>query len=362
MLARVNAQLEVLSPSYFALVMATGIVSIASDQLGLRAVAVTLFAINLCAYPVLWILTVLRLLRYRAAFLTDLTDHQRGVGFLTIVAGTGVLGAQMILIGHNFAVATALLAAAAVLWVLLTYTIFTALTIKREKPSLAEGISGTWLLAVVATQSIAVLTALLAAHWGQPLRLHANFAALSMWLWGGMLYIWIISLIFYRYTFFRFSPDDLAPPYWINMGSMAISVLAGSLLISNSADAPFLHSLRPFLEGFTVFYWATGTWWIPMIAILAVWRYGYRRLPFEYDPQYWGAVFPLGMYAVATYKMASTLKLDFLGSIPWAFFGLALLAWLATFAGLLRNLARRLGKDADLTPAKHRAMSARAWH
>lgn len=38
------------------------------------------------------------------------------------------------------------------------------------------------------------------------------------------------------------------------MGAMAISVLAGSLLISNSADAPFLHSLRPFLEGFTVFF------------------------------------------------------------------------------------------------------------
>ncbi|MFN8162831.1 MAG: tellurite resistance/C4-dicarboxylate transporter family protein, partial [Solirubrobacterales bacterium] len=301
---------------------------------------VVLFAINVGAYLVLWVLTGLRLARFPARVLSDLTDHQRGLGFLTVVAATGVLGAQMIVIWHGFAIATLLLAIAGVLWVLLTYTIFTALTIKREKPSLAKGISGTWLLAVVATQSIAVLTALLASHWGQPLRLHANFAALSMWLWGGMLYIWIISLIFYRYTFFRFEPDDLAPPYWINMGAMAISVLAGSLLISNSADAPFLHSLRPFLEGFTVFYWATGTWWIPIIAILAVWRYGYRRLPLEYDPQYWGAVFPFGMYAVATYRMASALKLDFLGAIPKVFLGLALLAWLATFVGLLRRLAR----------------------
>jgi hypothetical protein len=220
-----------------------------------------------------------------------------------------LLGAQMIVIAHSFAIATVLLIIGAILWLVLTYAIFTALTIKPDKPSLAEGITGGWLLAVVATQSIAVLTALLAAHWGQPLRLHANFVALSMWLWGGMLYIWIISLIFYRYTFFRFSPADLAPPYWINMGAMAISVLAGSLLISNSADAPFLHSLRPFLEGFTVLYWATGTWWIPIIAILAIWRYGVRRLPFEYDPLYWGAVFPLGMYAVGTPRMAHAMKL-----------------------------------------------------
>jgi tellurite resistance protein TehA-like permease len=341
-IARANAQLEVLSPSYFALVMATGIVSIGSDLLGLSALAVALFVVNIGAYLVLWALTILRLVGHSGAFISDLTDHRRGMGFLTTVAGTGVLGAQVILIGHSYAIATVLLAAAVVLWILLTYTIFTALTIKREKPSLAEAISGTWLLAVVATQSIAVLTALLAAHWGQPLRLHANFAALSMWLWGGMLYIWIISLIFYRYTFFRFEPDDLAPPYWINMGAMAISVLAGSLLIANSADAPFLHSLKPFLEGFTVFYWATGTWWIPIIAILAVWRYGYRRLPLEYDPQYWGAVFPLGMYSVATYKMAESLRLDFLDTVPRVFLGLALLAWLATFAGLVRSLARRL--------------------
>jgi hypothetical protein len=90
-----------------------------------------------------------------------------------------------------------------------------------------------------------------------------------MWLWGGMLYIWMMSLIFYRYTFFTLEPGDLSPPYWINMGAMAISTLAGSLLILNSPDAPFLLSLLPFIKGFTVFYWATGTWWIPMLLVLA---------------------------------------------------------------------------------------------
>ena len=228
------AELEDLSPSYFALVMATGIVAVGCHLMGPKPLAVILFALNGVAYVTIWALTLLRLRLFPRRVLEDLTSHQRGLGFLTVVAATGVLGTEMILIAGEFALAVALLALAVFLWLALNYTIFTALTIKREKPSLAEGISGTWLLAVVATQSIAVLTALLAAHWGQPLRLHANFVALSMWLWGGMLYIWIISLIFYRYTFFRFEPDDLAPPYWINMGAMAISVLAGSLLVDNS--------------------------------------------------------------------------------------------------------------------------------
>jgi tellurite resistance protein TehA-like permease len=227
------------------------------------------------------------------------------------------------------------------LWLVLTYTIFTAFTVKQEKPTLDRGISGAWLLAVVATQSIAVLAALLAAHTPQPHRLDLNFIALSMWLWGGMLYIWMMSLIFYRYTFFPFSPGDLSPPYWINMGAMAISTLAGSQLIANATDAWFLQSIAPFMKGFTIFYWATGTWWIPMLVILGIWRHVYRRFPLTYDPLYWGAVFPLGMYAVATHRMAQALNFDFLEPLPTAFVGIALAAWLLTFVALVRTLLSR---------------------
>lgn len=340
MAARIDRAAATLSPAYFALVMATGIISVGAHLLDLEPIAVGLYAFNIVAYLVLWALTLVRVARHRDALLRDLTDHRVAFGFFTTVAGTGVLGTQTILIADRFTIATVLLAIAAVLWLVVTYTVFTAITIKPDKPTLADGINGGWLLSVVATQSIAVLTALLAAHWGQPVRMHANFAALSMWLWGGMLYIWIVSLIFYRYTFSRFSPTDLAPPYWINMGAMAISTLAGSLLIINSGGAPFLESLRPFLEGFTVFYWATGTWWIPMIAILAIWRHGFRRLPLTYDPLYWGAVFPLGMYAVATDQMERAMDLGFLDPIPQVFFAIALLAWLLAALGLARRLLR----------------------
>ena len=156
-----------------------------------------------------------------------------------------------------------------------------------------------------------------------------------------MLYIWMMSLIFYRYTFFALAPGDLSPPYWINMGAMAISTLAGSLLIINVPDAPFLISLLPFIKGFTVFYWATGTWWIPMLVILAVWRHGYKRFPLKYDPLYWGAVFPLGMYAVSTEQMSEALGLSFLGFLPPIFFYIALVAWTAAFFGLALDLLRR---------------------
>src|SRR5690606_36401899 len=217
---------------------------------------------------------------------------------------------------------------------------FTAFTVKRDKPTLDKGINGGWLLAVVATQALSVSSALLAARSGQPYRLELNFIALSTWLWGGMLYVWMMALIFYRYTFFRISPGELEPPYWINMGAMAISTLAGSLLILNAPEAAYLDSLLPFLKGFTIFYWATGTWWIPMLLALGVWRYGYKRFPFAYDPLYWGAVFPLGMYAACTFEMDRAMGFGFLYGLPRTFLYIALAAWTITFAGMVHAIAR----------------------
>ena len=327
-----------LSPAYFAMVMATGIVSIAAHLYDMPLVADVLFAGNIVAYLVLLVLTGLRLLWYPRAFFADIADHQRGPGNLTLVAGTCVLGSQFVLIAENPIVAALLWGVSVVLWIVLIYGIFAALSVKRGKPGLAEGINGGWLLAVVSTQAIAVLGALIAPHWPQPYRLELNFVVLSMWLWGGMLYIWMAALIFYRYTFFDFAPGDLSPPYWINMGAMAISTLAGALLILNAPDAPFLQSVLPFLRGFTIFYWATGSWWIPMLVVLALWRYVLRRFPLRYDPLYWGAVFPLGMYTVATWQMARALDLPFLDAIPHVFVYLALIAWAAAFLGLVRTL------------------------
>jgi len=321
--------------------MATGIVSFSAHLLAMPRIARALFLLNIAFYLALWVLGLWRLARHRREFLADIADHARGPGFFTWVAATGVLGSQVAVLGGSPRLAWALWAIALALWLLFTYAVFAALTVKEEKPSLERGINGAWLLAVVATQSIAVLSTLLAAREPAPFRLQLNFLALSMWLWGGMLYLWLMSMIFYRYTFFRLSPGDLTPPYWINMGAMAISTLAGALLVANAAQAPLLQSLLPFLKGFTVFYWATGTWWIPMLLVLGVWRYVYKRHPLRYDPLYWGAVFPLGMYAAATHEMALVLELDFLGFLPPAFFWIALAAWGAALFGLLAQALHR---------------------
>jgi tellurite resistance protein TehA-like permease len=326
-----------LHPAYFALVMATGIVSIACRLAGLPLFAPPLLWLNTVFFAVLWVLSVVRGVRFPRAMRDDLFHHGRSVGFFTTVAATCVLGSQWLLIGSAWRIAAGLWFAGIVLWAVITYTVFTVLTVKEEKPGLAAGIHGGWLVSVVAAQSVAVLGAQLAPGFGDRAS-QALLFCLLMWLGGGMLYIWIISLIFYRYTFFTMEPSDLTPPYWINMGAVAISTLAGALLALAAPSAVVLQQILPFVKGLTIMFWATATWWIPMLVILGAWRHVYRRFPLRYDPMYWGAVFPLGMYTVATVRLSQAVEVPELMGIAHAFVFVAIAAWAATLVGLVRAL------------------------
>jgi tellurite resistance protein TehA-like permease len=334
------ASLATMHPASFALVMATGIVSIACHVLDWQFIGRALFVLNLCFFPALWVLFIARVTRYRRSVIADLMHHGRAVGFFTIVAATSVLGSQALLIGGSWRAATALWVATIVLWAAVTYTVFIVLTVKPDKPPLAEGINGAWLVAVVAAQSVSSLGSQLAPYLGGYAS-NVLLFCLAMWLGGGMLYIWIISLIFYRYTFFVLNPSDLAPPYWINMGAVAISTLAGTALVTAAPYSAIVRDLLPFVKGLSLLFWATATWWIPMLIALGVWRHVYRRFPLRYDPLYWGAVFPLGMYTVCTFRLAYVLDAPVLLVIPHTFIYISLLAWFLTMIGLTRSLIQR---------------------
>src|SRR5947207_3644070 len=329
-----------LFPVYFALVMATGIISIAAFQLSMKPVAWVLLVINVIAYAILWLLLLIRLLRFFPRVKADIMDHARGPGFFTIVAGTCVLGSQLVIVLGQYRAAAILWIVGLLLWLTIMYTFLAAVTVQENKPSLETGISGTWLLATVATQSISVLGTLLADYF-TGYRQSLLFFTLCMFLLGCMLYLLLITLIFYRFTFLKLTTVTLTPPYWINMGAVAITTLAGARLIIAASSWELLSGMAPFLKGFTLFFRAAGTWWIPLLFILGVWRHIRKHFPLVYDPLYWGMVFPLGMYTVCTLQLSKAINFEPLILIPRYFVFIAIAAWLAVFIGLIHSLLTR---------------------
>lgn len=331
-----------LFPGYFALVMATGIIAVASKQQAINWLADTLYIVAAIAYIVLAALLIIRLFVYPRRLFADLTSHAKGFGFLTIVAGTNVLASASAIIQGWWALAEVLWWCSLPLYVVLVYSALISDVLRHDKPALGNGINGSWFLLTVSTESIAVSGALLLGH--DPSDFLA-FVCVAAFCLGLVLYLIVMTMVFLRWTFQPLEPTEADPPAWIAAGAVAITVLAGSNLLAARAVSPRLDRLGPLIEGLVTLAWATATFWFPVMVAIGVWRHLVRHVPLRYHPSYWALVFPLGMYGAATFKMRATIDLQQLAWVPKITLAAALAAWTATFAGLIvqggRAVARR---------------------
>jgi tellurite resistance protein TehA-like permease len=221
------------------------------------------------------------------------------------------------------------------LWFVLIYTFFTAVTVVEPKPPLETGINGSWLLVTVATESLTVLGTVIASKT-TAVQL-VLLTAFGTYLLGAMLYILFIALILYRWIFLSMQPDKLSPPYWINMGALAITTLAGCRLLLVTKQWSFLEEMSPFIRGFTFFFWVTCSWWIPLLLSVGFWRHVVEKVPIAYDPQYWSLVFPVGMYTACTFMLSKALVLPSLMVIPNITIFFSYIAWTLAFVGMVRS-------------------------
>lgn len=338
---RLRHRARLLEPGGFAVVMATGVVSIDTTQHGMPWIGRALFALSGAAYLWLLQLSVLRFAWHRDEMVRDFRTPGRDAAFLTLPAATCVLATQCLQVVYLPLLARGIAIWGATCWLVLTYLFFLSTITRHAKASFSETINGSWLVTVVATQALAVVVALLARDGTSIAHERLLFVALSLYLIGCAWYLIIITLITYRMVLLPLNPRQFTPPYWINMGALAISTLAGSTIILNAPPQGPLHGLLPFVRGFTLFYWAIATWWIPLLVMLELWRHAWSRVPFTYEVDDWDIVFPIGMYTVSTTALASAMAADYLMAIPDVGVYVSLLVWALVAAGLAWRLAQR---------------------
>src|SRR5690625_4638751 len=287
--------LKRLSPGYFALVMATGIVSVGLHKIGLEAPSLVLLAIAAVSYAVLWILYIWRAVAYRQAMVRDLRGPEAAFAYFTVVAGTDVLAVRLISAGY-VGVALPLVLFAAVLWFVIGYVLPWQVFMTRDGRPILARTNGTWFIWPVASQSLAVgMTTIL--PFAETGRAWIGILAVLSWSVGVALYAGITIVVLLRILHFGITPREFEPPYWVAMGAMAIAVVAGSEIVS-MPSTPMVDAARALIAGTVVAFWGLCLWLIPMLVGAGVWRHAVHRIPLVYTPALWSIVFPVGMFAV----------------------------------------------------------------
>ncbi|MGH3626563.1 MAG: tellurite resistance/C4-dicarboxylate transporter family protein [Sciscionella sp.] len=337
---RVRHSVATLAPGYFALVMATGIISVGMRLQGYNALSLALLAVCALAFVVLAGLLGWRLVAYRQQVRADFSDAGRAFGFFTVVAGANVLGTRLGVQGFP-AITAVLLAVAGVLWVVLGYAIpWTAVLGQRARP-VTRAANGTWFIWCVASQSVAVAAATIEPMVGAGRRAVA-LLAVSSWAIGGCLYVGVAILVTVRAMEYPLTPEDLNPPYWVSMGAVAITILAAARILA-MADAPVVSATRGLVAGVAVVLWAFASWLYPVLCAMGWWRHVRHAVPLSYDATVWSIVFPLGMYAVASRYLGAADQLPIVGTIGAIELWVSFAAWLVAAAAMLAHLWRTVG-------------------
>jgi tellurite resistance protein TehA-like permease len=349
----VSAWIATLDPGYFALVMATGIVSVGCRLLGYPALAEVLLVAAVAGFIILLAAYVTRAVRFPRHFASALRAPSSAIAYFTVVAGTNVLATA--LLAHGLWLVSLILGVAAfLLWLVLTYGLFSLIVLAGHRPLLRE-ITGVWLIWVVGTQSVAVLATALAPQlpWlmGQDM---LGVVSVLFWSVGIVLYLILVVIIFMRLFLIETTPGEMGPAYWILMGATAISVraAAGILTLSTTTPTPLLTEVHSFVAGAAVVLWSFGSWFIPALVLFGLWRYFVRHFSWSYEPKLWSVVFPLGMYAVASVTLGRALDFEFMRQLAtvWVWFGVA--AWGLVIVIMLIALTRSVRRTAATPSAR----------
>lgn len=144
-----------LHPSYFAFVMATAIISTGTFRSGPSWLSQALLVIASIGFVMLIAALGIWLARYRSRVVAEIQAPERVFGFFTISASCDLLGARFAAAAHPM-VTTVLACVAAAVWFVLTYGVPASLLLVRRRDSVLSGVDGTWLLWVVATESLSI--------------------------------------------------------------------------------------------------------------------------------------------------------------------------------------------------------------
>jgi len=330
------------TPNWFAATMGTGVLALALAQLplaipGLHAIAEGLWLFNI-------LLFTLFTAAYAARWILFFDEARRIFGHSTVSMFFGTIPMGLATIINGFLLfglprwGDGVIHLAEVLWwidvamslacgVLIPYMMFT-----RQEHSIDQ-MTAVWLLPVVAAEVAAASGGLLAPHLTDA---HSQLVVLTtsyvLWAFSLPVAFSILTILLLRMALHKLPHENMAASSWLALGPIGTGAL-GMLLLGGDAPAIFAANGLPGMgeiasglgpvAGITL--WGFGLWWMLMALLITV-RYLRDGIPFNLG--WWGFTFPLGVYSLATLKLASTLNLTFFSVVGTVLVMLLAVMWL----------------------------------
>ncbi|MGN4050011.1 TDT family transporter [Pseudomonas sp. SM4] len=330
------------TPNWFAATMGTGVLALALAQLpvaipGMHVVAEGLWLFNI-------LLFCLFTAAYAARWILFFDEARRIFGHSTVSMFFGTIPMGLATIINGFLLfglprwGNGVIHLAEVLWwidvamslacgVLIPYMMFT-----RQEHSIDQ-MTAVWLLPVVAAEVAAASGGLLAPHLADA---HSQLVVLTtsyvLWAFSLPVAFSILTILLLRMALHKLPHENMAASSWLALGPIGTGAL-GMLLLGGDAPAIFAANGLPgvgeiaaglgLVAGITL--WGFGLWWMLMALLITV-RYLRDGIPFNLG--WWGFTFPLGVYSLATLKLANVLNLTFFSVFGTVLVTLLAVMWL----------------------------------
>jgi C4-dicarboxylate transporter/malic acid transport protein len=355
--AGLSALLEVVrqfTPNWFAATMGTGILALALAQFplpvpGLKAVAeglwffnIGLFALFSLLYAARWVLFPRQAARIFSHSVMSMFFGCVPMGLATIINGFLTFGIARMGVAA-VSVAEALWwfdAALAVLCgVAIPFMMFT-----RQQHAL-EQMTAIWLLPVVAAEVAAVGGGLLAPHLADADRqLTVLVLSYALWAFSVPIAMSILAILLLRLVLHKLPHAGMAASSWLALGPIGTGALGLTVLGSASPAVLAAHGLGavgPVAQGLGVvgglMLWGYGLWWAALALLITV-RYLREGLPFNLG--WWGYTFPIGVYAVATLKLANILPIPALADVGGCLVAALAILWVTVSVRTVQDARR----------------------
>jgi C4-dicarboxylate transporter/malic acid transport protein len=312
------------APNWFTVTMGTGALAMALNQIpfpipgayevagGLWLLDIVLFALFTVLYAARWAFFfdgARQIFRHSVAsmFLGAIP-----MGLATIINGFLVFGLTLwgkpaVCIAHALWWADVAMSVACGL--LVPFFMFTIQDHRMER------MTAVWLLPIVASEVAAASGALLVPHLSPSEAFTVLILSYALWAFSVPLAMSILVILLLRLALHKLPERDMAASGWLALGPIGTGALALLLLGDDAAAVFAVAGLRGVgdvalglgIIGGTIL-WGYGAWWL-LLAILKTAHYLRQGMPFNLG--WWGFIFPLGVYSLATLALAHATHLAF---------------------------------------------------